>query len=114
MDKQVKESRSAPFVAPKFLERRSALPLKICWSYGAALLVRERLPKSGHNVEGTVESREYAVLLTPIAPKCSEASLLTLSCSEPVRARPSLGQKSAKRRYLWLNGAIQTREGELQ
>ena len=47
MDQQVKECRSALFVTPKFLERRSALPLKICWSYGAALLVLERLPKSG-------------------------------------------------------------------
>ena len=50
MDKQVKECRSAPFVAPKILERCSALPLKICWSYGAALLVRERLPKSENNL----------------------------------------------------------------
>ena len=52
MDKQVKECRSAPFVAPKILERRSALPLKICWSYGAALLVRERLPKPKSALNG--------------------------------------------------------------
>ena len=34
------------FCRSKNLERRSALPLRICWSYGAALLVLERLPKS--------------------------------------------------------------------
>ena len=43
LDKQVKECCSAPFVAPKFLERRSALPLTICWSCGAALLSQEQL-----------------------------------------------------------------------
>ena len=69
MDQQVKECRSAPFVTPKFLERRSALPLTICWSYGAALLVLERLPKSagdsnfigGTNIEVAVWVRMLAV-----------------------------------------------------
>ena len=65
------------------------------WHNGAVTLF-----SIGHNVEETVESREYAVLLTPIAPKCSEASLLTLSellRAEPVRSvRPSPSPEKRK------------------